>query len=124
MTDSNFENARNSEQLSSSSKRNISLMVELRDVTHDLNREINQLRDVFYKIHNSSQIISSEFSDDEFTDEDSLIAEQAVNDANHDSFSIQSDLLSAIARANESLSIIRNVKLNRETALEGLEKVR
>ena len=124
MTDSNRENALSAERLSDSSKRNISFMVELRDVANDLSREINQTRDVFYKIHNSSQVISRDFSDDTFSEDDAVAAERAVKSARHDSFSVQSDLVSAITRAEEALLIIRNVKSNREAALETLQQVR
>lgn len=124
MTDSNCENALSAERLSDSSKRNISFMVELRDVANDLSREINQTRDVFYKIHNSSQVISRDFSDDTFSEDDAVTAERAVKSARHDSFSVQSDLVSAITRAEEALLIIRNVKSNREAALETLQQVR
>lgn len=124
MTDSNRENALNAERLSDSSKRNISFMVELRDVANDLSREINQTRDVFYKIHNSSQVISRDFSDDTFSEEDAETAERAIRSARHDSFSVQSDLVSAITRAEEALLIIKNIKSNREAALTELRRVK
>ena len=124
MTDSNRENALSAERLSDSSKRNISFMVELRDVANDLSREINQTRDIFYKIHNSSQVIARDFSDDAFSENDALAAERAIKNARHDSFSVQSDLISAITRAEEALLIIRNIKSNRESALDCLQEVR